>query len=488
MKQIITYSMLLLIAGSTLFSSCVKKKFDTPPDTSTYDPGIPVNSTLKAVKALYNGSTPTLIDSDFTVAAIVTADDRSGAFYKQIVVQDSTAGIVVLLGRNGLYNDYPIGRKIYIHCKGLYLGAYGKFMQLGFTPDNTNALSDIPAAYIAKHIVKANTGNQVTPVKVNIADLNSLNPDLLGKLIQIDSAEFVSGEVGLPYAQDPNIASGTDRTIEDCVGDDIIVRMSGYSTFRNELIPAGKGPITAVFSRYNNTPQLLIRDTTDIKMYNTRCGGVVILPPTNITIDSLRKMYPDTSSTQVITLGNYIIHGTVISSYADSNISQATSSYIQDESGRGINIYGIAGLVLGDSVTIKLNGNQLIVYNGALEVKKGTGSATLNATKVGTGTVQPVTLSVADLVNDLNNPLFKARKYESALVKLMGVTVTAGGGGFLNGNNNVSDGTSTIIMYCRNAVPYTTTPIPAGLVNITAIGIKYKTTPEIYIRKTNDIQ
>ncbi len=487
MKKMILLGALSISILTIAFTSCVKQKFDSPPDLSTYDPNLTVNATLKQVKSLYNGSTPTLIDSDYTIAAYVIADDRSGSFYKQIVVQDSTAGIVVLLGRSGLYTDYPIGRKLYIHCKGLYLGAYGKFMQLGYTPDNTNALSDIPAAVIGKHVVKANTGNTIVPIKVNIADLKSLNPDLMGRLIQIDSAEFVANDVNQPYAQDPNIASGTDRTIEDCAGDNMVVRMSGYANFRNELIPAGKGPITAVFSRYNSTAQLLIRDTFDIRMNNTRCGGVIITPPVDITIDSLRKMYPDTSSTQNIVLGNQMIHGTVISSYADSNISQATSFYIQDESGRGINVYGISGLALGDSVTIKLSGNLLIVYNGALEVKKGTG-ATLAATKISGGkTVTPVMLSIADLNADLNNPLFKARKYESVLVKLSAVTIT--GSGFFAGNNTLNDGTGTIIMYTRNTIPFTTTPTPTTPVNITGIGIKYKTTPEIYIRKVSlDVQ
>jgi len=72
-------------------------------------------------------------------------------------------------------------------------------------------------------------------------------------------------------------------------------------------------------------------------------------------------------------------------------------------------------------------------------------------------------------------------------VKLSAVTIT--GSGFFAGNNTLNDGTGTIIMYTRNTIPFTTTPTPTTPVNITGIGIKYKTTPEIYIRKVSlDVQ
>ena len=468
-----------LIAIST---SCVKQKFDNPPDSSSYDPGLTVTSTIANLKSKF-GTTPVMIDSDLVIQGIVTADDRTGAFYKQIVIQDSTSGILVLIGKTGLYGDYPIGRKVYIKCKGLWLGAYGSFIQLGYTPDITNSLSDIPAPLVAEHIVKANTGNVVTPKVVSISQIKTINNSLMGMLIQIDSAEVIASEVGSPYAQDPNIASGTDRHIEDCAGTQIVCRMSGYATYRNEPLPAGKGPITAIYSRYNNTAQLLIRDTTDLKFNGTRCGGVVILPPVDITIDSLRKLYTTTG----IVLGNYKIHGVVTSSYKDSNMSKG-GLYMQDESGRGINIYygnKVLTYNLGDSITVDVSGDSLIVYRGNLEVKKKADKTTLNTTGK---TVTPMIVTIADLNADLDNPTYSARKYESVVVKIMNCTIN-GTGGFFSGNNNLVDATGTIISYCRNAPPFSTTALPTGTFNMTGLAVKYFTTNEITMRKLpNDIQ
>ncbi|HOZ52702.1 MAG TPA: DUF5689 domain-containing protein [Chitinophagaceae bacterium] len=488
MKKIILSSFAILALMAITITSCVKQKFDSPPDASTVDPNIPVNNTILAIKNLYTGA-PTLIDSDYVVSGIVTADDRTGCFYKQIVIQDSSSGIVILLGRNGLYTDYPVGRKIYVKCKGLYVGAYGGFVQLGYTPDITNSLSDIPSALISKHIIKANTGNPVTPLVVNVNDLKSFNTTSikwLGTLIRIDSAQFKISEVGQPYAQDPNIASGTDRTIEDCVGKNIVVRMSGYATFRNEKIPAGKGPITAIYSRYNSTAQLLIRDTSDIDMRGPRCGGVVITPAIDITIDSLRKLHNASAS---VYAGAYKIHGVITSSRLDSSISKG-NLFIQDESGKGIIVYfgqNEVGKVLGDSVVIELD--SLVTYAGVIEAK----ASLSKMTKISGGkTVQPKVITLADLNADLNLTLPKDRKYESVLVQVANCTIsgspaTYSGSNVADRSKTVTDPTGTIILYSQPTVPFKTTNYPTGIVTITAVASKFNTTNQLQIRKFTDV-
>jgi hypothetical protein len=159
---------------------------------------------------------------------------------------------------------------------------------------------------------------------------------------------------------------------------------------------------------------------------------------------------------------------------------------MQDESGRGINVFGISGLAMGDSITNNLSGHQLIVYNGALEVKKGGG--VLTATKISSGkNVNPVVITVKDYNDDVNQLVFNKRKYESALVKIVNATIS-GTPAFYAGNKTVTDATGSVILYSRTAPPYTTTALPVGTVSITAIGVKYKTTPELVIRNLSDIQ
>ena len=127
---------LILFSMFILVESCRKRMFDEPPAYGT-DPDMTATYTIAELKAMYQGS-PVHLPDDMIIDGIVTADDRSGNFYKTIVIQDSTAGISIRVDANSLFNDYPIGRHIYIRCGGLYLGAYANLIQIGAGLDASN--------------------------------------------------------------------------------------------------------------------------------------------------------------------------------------------------------------------------------------------------------------------------------------------------------------------------------------------------------------
>ncbi|MBK6330870.1 MAG: hypothetical protein IPF62_10255 [Bacteroidetes bacterium] len=405
------------------------------------------------------------------------ADDRSGNFYKQIVIQDTSSGIVVLIGRASLYNDFPIGRKIYIKCKGLYLGAYGKFIQLGNTPDITNSLSDIPSTKIANYIVKGSfMPDSIKPKLVSINQLTSVdaNAKLLGTLIQIDEAEFEGSIIGQPYAQDPNVASGTDRKIEDCALTQIVVRNSGYASFKNALLPAGKGSIKAIYSRYNSTGQLIIRDTNDVKMYGTRCSGNLNL----VTIKSVKQLYPGSGN---YTLGNEMkIKGIVISDKANGNISGQNIA-IQDATGgivvRFTTTTGIPSL--GDEIEVNISGQTLSEYpttnGGILQIGN---LLTAKYIKTGTGTITP-RIATLKQVND------SLEAWESTLVTVNNVTFPTG---TYSGSKVITDATGSITLYTMTGASFATSTLPTTPVSVTAIVGQFTTTKQLSIRKLSDIQ
>lgn len=473
MKKVLFYSSIILLTIVSI-TACVKQKFDTPPDTTNIDPNLPVNSSIWALKQKWV-SQPVLIEDDITIAGVVVADDRSGNFYKQIIIQDSSSGIVVLLGRSNLYNDYPIGRKIYIKCKGLYLGAYNKFIQLGSTPDNTNSISDIPNAKISTYITKGPyTPDAIQPTKITINQLLTITPKLVGTLIQIDSAEFESSIVGLPYAQDPAIASGTDRKIEDCAGMQIVVRNSGYASFKSALLPAGKGSIKAIYSLYNSTAQLLIRDTTDINMTATRCSGNL----NKVDIRTIRNMFP----ANTIVPNEIKIKGIVISDKSAGNI-QANNIVVQDETGGVVVRFNTStGLPkLGDEIEVNISAQTLSEYNGLLQISTLT---TAKFTKISTGNIVPRLATIAQ-VND------SLEVWESTLVQINNVTFPAGIFYDASGNKGnvlISDGTASITHYTTKDASFILTSLPTGSKTITGILGQYNNTKQISIRNLNDIQ
>ncbi len=478
MKKIFLFASLFIIA-SIAITSCVKQKFDAPPDSTNYDPNLPVNSSIWELKQKFNvvSGIPVEITDDITISGIVVADDRSGNFYKQIVIQDTSSGIVVLIGRASLYNDFPIGRKIYIKCKGLYLGAYGKFIQLGNTPDITNSLSDIPSTKIANYIVKGSfMPDSIKPKLVSINQLTSVdaNAKLLGTLIQIDEAEFEGSVIGQPYAQDPNVASGTDRKIEDCALTQIVVRNSGYASFKNALLPAGKGSIKAIYSRYNSTGQLIIRDTNDVKMYGTRCSGNLNL----VTIKSVKQLYPGSGN---YTLGNEMkIKGIVISDKANGNISGQNIA-IQDATGgivvRFTTTTGIPSL--GDEIEVNISGQTLSEYpttnGGILQIGN---LLTAKYIKTGTGTITP-RIATLKQVND------SLEAWESTLVTVNNVTFPTG---TYSGSKVITDATGSITLYTMTGASFATSTLPTTPVSVTAIVGQFTTTKQLSIRKLTDIQ
>jgi hypothetical protein len=256
----------LLITG--LVTSCIPDDHDLPPTTGA-DPNILVTSTIAQLKAMYSGTALQLHDS-IVIAGLVIADDQSGNFYKSIVIQDASAGILIRMDASNLYQTYPVGRRVFIKCGGLWMGEYNGLIQLGGakTIGTINEVDQIPSTLFDKVILKGTLGNDVVPVDVDITTLNTSHQNML---IRLQNVQFITSDTGVAYA--PGVT--TNRTLEDCSGNPIIVRTSSFSTFAYSLTPGANGEFVAVYSEFGTTPQLIMRDVPDVKMTGNRCGPYV---------------------------------------------------------------------------------------------------------------------------------------------------------------------------------------------------------------------
>ncbi|MDB5281471.1 MAG: hypothetical protein JWO06_546 [Bacteroidota bacterium] len=261
-KLILSLVAFFLLAG---VSSCIKQKFDAPP-VGGQDPNVVVNFSIDSLQKRYTGQ-PYLITDKLIVQAIVIADDKSGSFFKQLVVQDSTAGITLLMDASNLYTAYPVGRRLFINLQGLFIVSYKGTPQLaaGVNPDGTFA--GLPPALFDQFIVKGSFPHPVAPKMLHIYQLNNKQID---ELVEIDDVEFASGFQGQSYADGFNKISKS-TTIEDCFGSNIVSYNSGYADFANSLTPTGNGKLVCIYSTYNGTPQIQIRDVTDVNMTGPRC-------------------------------------------------------------------------------------------------------------------------------------------------------------------------------------------------------------------------
>src|SRR5437868_1018150 len=259
----------VLTTATVIVLSC-KKKFADPPPTGA--PNIVANTTIAALKARYT-TTGTIvpITDDAVIEGVVSCDDKSGNFYQQIAIQDSTGGILLRLAGSNLYLDYPVGRKIYVKCKGLYMGDYGKMIQLGGGVDSSGSFKNVTLLatnLTPLHIIKGATNQPLVPKLVTVSQLTtSLQDPYLNVLVMLQGFQFASGELGKNYADDNQ--SG-NRIIHGCANpttNQLTLRTSNYANFATLPVAQGNGDIIGVYSIFNSTKQFTIRDTNDVRFY-----------------------------------------------------------------------------------------------------------------------------------------------------------------------------------------------------------------------------
>ncbi len=139
------YSCCVFAPVLIVISFC-NKKFDEPPVYT--GPVLTASMSIKSLRALHAPGGFEQVADEQTIEGIVVADDSNDNFYKSLVIQDSTAGITIRLDGYSLYNTYPVGSKLFIRLRGLWLGEYGRMLQLGSgvnrTKTTTQELMDIP--------------------------------------------------------------------------------------------------------------------------------------------------------------------------------------------------------------------------------------------------------------------------------------------------------------------------------------------------------
>jgi hypothetical protein len=250
------------------FYSC-EKLYDAPP--AELEKAFSADMTIRELRSKHAMGKFEQINEAKTIVAVVVADDASDNFYKSLAVQDSTGGITIRMDGIKLTANYPVGRKLAINLKGLWLGDYGKLIQLGAGVDDSDpanpALLSIPQALFDQIIKRGEILATIPAIKVSI---NQLNNNFQSMLIQLDSVEFVPLDTAKAFADYPNKLS-VNRTLKACNNSSILLRTSGYASFSNAKTPIGNGTVIGIYSVFGSTKQLMIRDLADLNMIRGRC-------------------------------------------------------------------------------------------------------------------------------------------------------------------------------------------------------------------------
>lgn len=219
-----------------------------------------------------------LIEKDMMIKAVVTGNDVSGNIYNQVSVQDASGAIIIAINGSGLSGYLPVGQEILVNLKGLYIGSYKKLPQIGGVntklSDGSLGMGKIERAIWNEHFKILNPGeadaSTVVPEEFDLtklADAAYMDANV-GKLMTLKKVKFASANGKNVWAPDDTntslelIDAETGKRINK---NNLVVRNSGYSKFANEVIPQGIFDITGIFTRYNNTWQIVLRSTDDLK-------------------------------------------------------------------------------------------------------------------------------------------------------------------------------------------------------------------------------
>lgn len=267
-------SALCFLISTTIFCmSCFKKAAYA---STSFDQKLDSLITIKQLKRLHQVGEVEAIQQEWMVQAVVVANDEYDNWYKSLVIQDSTGGIMLLLDGQNLFQDYPVGTLIRLRLKDLLLSDYRRMIQLVGAVDSSSGslvTGGIPVPLFKQHIQILQDNYPVTPIQVQFKNLHD---SLQGRLIQLTAIEFSAADTMLTFADKKNKV-GASRALKFCTGGTIYLRTSGYADFAGGAIPNGNGSILGIYSVFNSEKQLLIRHPDDILFIQPRCSGAAWL-------------------------------------------------------------------------------------------------------------------------------------------------------------------------------------------------------------------
>lgn len=329
MKNKILIGIIVFISG--YFASCTQTEFEPIPAENLMGDSLTTTYTIAQLKAEFMKNTDyysdvnnpvdlytaNLISStkDVVISGYITSTDIEGTFYKNFVIQEEKAGgqaMKLSIDASGLSSMYPIGKKVWIRCNGMYIGNYGQTPQMGTmfvnkerfkikaNKDTVYRTEPGRIAYpLAKLQIYAYGLPNIAAIKVDtmtIAQINAIKTDtevtkLVNRVICIKNAYFtgfdgnnkaITGE-NLIFAPSTNgVGYPQLRMINDGTGN-VAIATSEFAKFATKPLPTSnyRGNITVIVGWYKNYTdaagvwQLNMRTLGDLgKGYETYLNSV----------------------------------------------------------------------------------------------------------------------------------------------------------------------------------------------------------------------
>lgn len=286
------YKISLLVLISALAFSCVEDDEYSVPQSvgleenqnltqllSEIEGGSADLMTIAELKNLFVNGEANEIESNLVVKGYVSSSDYSGNFYKEFYMQDEvenpTAGIRVSINQVDSYNQFNVGREVYIKLQGLTIGETnsgdGVIAIGGGGNISGDEISEISENRASDCILRSNNSYSLVPLALNLSDINDSH---IGVYVSALSAQFSSGLDGLTYV-DPDEDYDTQRDLESCVDSGTLkLETSAFSNFNDSMLPTeGSGTISGIITRdyFGDNRVMMLNTKDDVNFELSRC-------------------------------------------------------------------------------------------------------------------------------------------------------------------------------------------------------------------------
>lgn len=476
-------------------TACVDQEFDTPPGRVVQTEDIS-NTTIKELKDIHELGQSVAIPAGTIIKGRVISDDTQGNFFREIIIQDETAGILIRVDKSPLFTEFERGRIVYVDCDGLNIGDFAGLIQIGFPGTGAN-IDRIPEIFVDEHLIAGELPS--TPVAPVVVRIDQLNDAFLSTLVQLDSVQFQENDLGESIAV-PNGGGSTNRNVEDCDDESIVLRSSDFSDFAGFALPMGRGNLTAIYSKFNTTKQLTVRDPQDIDMSGPRCdddgGGGTDMDISNATIaDMLELRVPGTSTALP---ADMIIKGIVISDDTQGNffkeliIQDATAGILVRVDAFDLN----QDYEVGKEVFVRVGGLSIGDFGGLPQIGIGNGDNVdrIPEGSVGNyiveglfkGQVTPTVVNIADINESHINTLLQINDIEFSDSELNNTLAEVDGGSSQNRNMNDCDA-GFIILRTSDFSEFAGADVPDGNGRLVGVYGVFNSDKQMKIRDLNDL-
>lgn len=250
-------------------------------------------TTINHLKALYgSGESAIEIETDIVLKGYVSSSDYFGNFYKELYLQDAfqnpTQGIHLMLEQPDSYNKFNMGREVYILLKGLYIGEArvgNGVISIGGTIETTDFgtnVDNMSINQIKASMFRSEISENILPLDISFSQISNAH---IGMLVKVNGVEFADDLAGETYF-DPVQSYDTKRIMQSCEGfeyTNFILETSGFSSFKDELLPINNGSISGIITKdfLGDTIIMVLNSSADVDFNNERCE---LLDAANYTI------------------------------------------------------------------------------------------------------------------------------------------------------------------------------------------------------------